>query len=123
MTREEQITGWMRDDTHVRAIYATGPGVHVEGRIIAYQDRPSVVIETDAGERVSWAAHLVEEGGASTAPVRAVGEELRCDVCQVRALDCRRDPRLPVTYFIRQGLCGPCSRKPSPAPLNAEEQS
>lgn len=54
------IDDLMRNKIRVRAVYASGSGVHVEGRIVGYREHPSVVIETDRGEHVSWGAHLIE---------------------------------------------------------------
>jgi hypothetical protein len=47
------------------------------------------------------------------APAQASGQarvELRCDRCGRSTADSDRDMAAPVVYFVRQGLCHPCSR-------------
>lgn len=56
--RSDEYRRWVSDGTRVNAIYANGFGVHATGKVFAYTDEPTVVIETDDGERVSWIARL-----------------------------------------------------------------
>lgn len=49
---------WLNQE--VRAFYALGGDTHVRGKVIAYCVAPTVVIETEDGETVSWRADLVE---------------------------------------------------------------
>jgi hypothetical protein len=208
MTSEGDYHRWVETGQRVRACYASGPGTHAVGKVIAYQQAPTVVIEDDRGNRVSWAARLCEEAvGDARAPLEfsdvvvpgwmvgepkdehdagllraagflpkpgwppppatdpsgaepplrvvprctlahdgttevhvyvgepaagdtctcgalTVGPEgwvgipvgppvLSCDRCGVTSEDWRRDRLAPVTYFVRDGLCCPCSRKPT----------
>lgn len=45
---------------HVVAKYASGAGIHGRGRVIAYTDEPTYVIEADDGTRFSWLARLTD---------------------------------------------------------------
>ncbi|WP_347418001.1 hypothetical protein [Microbacterium sp.] len=49
---------WVSEGTRVRAVFATGVGIYATGKVIAYTDEPTVVIETDRGDRVRWIARL-----------------------------------------------------------------
>lgn len=70
MTRQPDYNRWVETGQRVRARYAAGTGTHAVGKVIAYQQAPTVVIEDDRGNRVSWAASLCEEaGGAAHAPL------------------------------------------------------
>lgn len=57
---DDKYEGWVRDDVIVDARYAQGGGVHARGRVVAYWNRPTVMIITDDGERKSWIADLCE---------------------------------------------------------------
>lgn len=48
-------------DQEVRAFYALDKETHARGRVIAYCDAPTVVIQTEEGECISWRADLCEE--------------------------------------------------------------
>lgn len=51
---------WLRDGTRVNAFNGHGFGIHATGKVIAYTDRPTVVIEADDGTRTTWIADLCE---------------------------------------------------------------
>lgn len=53
---------WVKDTTFVEAVYATG-GVHAEGWVIGYYDRPTFLIETFDGREVMWLADLTRRMG------------------------------------------------------------
>ncbi|WP_288120861.1 hypothetical protein [Microbacterium sp. 69-7] len=49
---------WVQDAQPVEARFAQGSGVFMTGRVIAYADTPTVIIETTDGQRASWVASL-----------------------------------------------------------------
>lgn len=51
---------WVSNKQPVAARYAIGDAVHARGKVIAYTDQPTVVIEEPDGTRVSWLASLCE---------------------------------------------------------------
>ena len=64
--RSDEYRRWVSDGTRVNANLANGFGVHATGKVFAYTDEPTVVIETDDGERVSWIARLCTPNSLST---------------------------------------------------------
>lgn len=51
---------WVSRQTHVEAVTRSGD-VFDTGRVIAYSDVPTFVIEKDNGERFSWAVELTRK--------------------------------------------------------------
>lgn len=60
MSVRENAMRWVDQQARVTAV--TGQGNHyATGRVIAYQEAPTVLIELDNGQQISWAAHLVDD--------------------------------------------------------------
>ena len=57
----ESIAGFVWLNQDVRAFLASDRNAtHARGRVVAYCDAPTVLIETEDGERVDWRADLCE---------------------------------------------------------------
>lgn len=41
--------------------YGAGPGTHAEGWAYGYSDRPTMLVVTDSGQDISWAAELTDK--------------------------------------------------------------
>lgn len=52
---------WVRESQQVRAFYANDRTTRGEGRVIAYTDRPTLILEYSDGTRDSWLAELCEQ--------------------------------------------------------------
>lgn len=60
----DKYAQWVRDRQVVEAHYAygrEGTSVHARGKVVAYCDAPTVVIQTEDGTRVHWRADLTVE--------------------------------------------------------------
>lgn len=73
-------TQWVRDGQRVTAGFASGGGAHAVGRVIAFTDRPTLLIETDDGRRVTWIADLCTITHAADCEGCELCDELLMDI-------------------------------------------
>lgn len=60
MSERRDPVKWVETGQRVEAHHASDSGVHAVGKVIAYTDAPTVVIETDDGRQVSWRADMTQ---------------------------------------------------------------
>ncbi|GAB3472096.1 hypothetical protein [Actinophytocola sediminis] len=72
---------WVTNGQRVEARFGpVGDHVRATGTVIAYMPEPTVVIQTDSGEHVQWAASLTYPVDMCGAPTEGLVHEVRCNL-------------------------------------------